>query len=313
VTTRAWTVRAGDGATVEAIVARVAPGDPRAIREGRVFVGRRRALAPNEPVQVGDEVTVAEGSAAGNVSEAGAVATILARGDGWVAVDKPAGIPTIPDQGGASHALIALAARALSLEPAQLHATSRLDREVSGVVVFALAREAAAHLRHLRDEHEYVRRYLAIAVRAPAVAEGTWSVPIGRARDPRHRAPNGRDAVAAETHFAVVARAGPFALLALAPVTGRTHQLRVHASHAGAPLLGDRAYGAPPRVTLSSGRVFAFDRIALHAARVTLGTVATVAIDSPVPEKLRAAWLALGGDDAAWEKALTWHLAAESA
>ncbi len=178
------------------------------------------------------------------------------------------------------------------------------------MVVFALEREAGARLRLLREEHRYVRRYLAIAAHAPAsLTEGTWTVPIGRARDPRHRAPNGRDAVDARTHFAVVARAEPFALLALAPVTGRTHQLRVHASHAGAPLLGDRAYGGPTRATLPSGRVFAFDRIALHAARVTLGTVA---IDSPVPEKLRAMWLALGGEDAAWEKARMWPLAPEA-
>ena len=107
------------------------------------------------------------------------------------------------------------------------------------------------------------------------------------------------------THYAVVALAPPYALLALSPVTGRTHQIRVHASHAGAPLLGDRAYGGPARATLPSGRVLAFDRIALHAARVTLdGTV----IESPVPEKLRALWLALGGDGAAWEKACAWPL-----
>ena len=299
-TTRRWVVRAGDGDTVGAIVLRAAPADALALPEGRVFIGRRRALAAVEPVVVGDEVTIAEPSAG-----AADVATILARGAGWIAVDKPAGLPTIPDQGGASHALVTLAARALSLPPASLHATSRLDRDVSGVVVFALTPDAAARLRRLRDEHRYARRYLAIAARPPALPEGTWTAPIGRAKDPRLRAPSGRDAVEARTHFAVAAEAPPFTLLALAPITGRTHQLRVHASHAGAPRLGDRASGGPARATLPGGRVLAFDRIALHAARVTLDGVA---IDSPVPEKLRATWLALGGDDAAWEKALTWPL-----
>ncbi len=299
--TRTWVVRDGDGTTVDAIVRRAVPGDVRAVAEGRVFVGRRRVLAGAEPVAIGDAITIA-----GAVEPHGPVA-ILARGAGWVAVDKPPGIPTIPDQEGASHALIALAARVLGLDSSHLHATSRLDRDVSGVVVFALDREAAVHLRHLREEHRYVRRYLAIAARPPTPPEGRWTVPIGRAKDPRLRAPHGRDPVDALTCFATVAlaRGGPFALLSLAPVTGRTHQLRLHASHAGAPLLGDRAYGGPVRATLASGRVLPLDRIALHAARVTLDGVA---IDSRVPDVLLATWLALGGDDAAWEKALTWPL-----
>jgi 23S rRNA-/tRNA-specific pseudouridylate synthase len=232
-------VRAGDGETVGAIVARAAPGDVTAIADGRAFVGRRRAIAATEGVAVGDEVTVAE------APPAQADVTILARGDGWAAVDKPAGLPTIPDQTGSSHALVALAARALAIDPARLHPTSRLDRDVSGVVVFALDRLAAERLQRLRDERRYERRYLAIASRAPAPAEGSWRVPIGRASNPKHRAPNGADPVDATTHYSVIAEAALFALLALAPVTGRTHQLRVHASHAGAPLLGDRAYGGP--------------------------------------------------------------------
>lgn len=301
-TSRRWVVGEGDGRTVEAIVLRVAPGDAGAIREGRVFLGRRRVTAGSEPVAAGDEVTVAEGG-----TGTGEGATILARGEGWVAVDKPAGVPTIPDQHGAAHSLLALAAGALGLDPSRLHPTSRLDRDVSGVVVFALERAAAERLRLLRDEHRYVRRYLAIGApsRPLAPAAGAWTVPIGRARDPKLRAPNGRDAAPARSHFAVVASAPPFVLLALAPITGRTHQLRVHASHGGVPLLGDRSYGGPTRATLSSGRVLAFDRIALHAARVSL---AGVVVDSPLPEKLRATWLALGGDDGAWENARTWPL-----
>jgi 23S rRNA-/tRNA-specific pseudouridylate synthase len=301
-TIRAWIVRDGDGTTVGAVVERAAPGDVDAITEGRVFVGRRRVLAATEAVAVGDEVSIAGPAATREAVQ------VLARGDGWVAVDKPAGIPTIPDQEGAAHALITLAATALSVGPSRLHATSRLDRDVSGVVVFALDPQVAERLRHLRAEHRYVRRYLAIASRPPEPSAGAWTVPIGRAKDPRHRAPNGRDAVDAVTHYAVAAEAPPYTLLALSPVTGRTHQLRVHASHAGAPLLGDRAYGGPTRATLPSGRVIAFDRIALHAARVSIGAAV---IESPVPEKLRATWVALGGDDGAWEKALVLPLANE--
>jgi 23S rRNA pseudouridine955/2504/2580 synthase/23S rRNA pseudouridine1911/1915/1917 synthase len=92
-------------------------------------------------------------------------------------------------------------------------------------------------------------------------------------------------------------------MLAVAPVTGRTHQIRVHAAHAAAPLLGDRAYGGPARVTLPSGRVLPLGRIALHAARVVVpgeGGVPLVAA-SPIPPELASLWSALGGETAAWE------------
>jgi 23S rRNA-/tRNA-specific pseudouridylate synthase len=236
---------------------------------------------------------------------------ILARGTGWVAVDKPAGLPTIPDHAGASHALIALAARVIGVPVARLHATSRLDRDVSGVVVFALDRAAAERLQRARESHDYVRRYVAIAARSPSPDHGTWDGPIGRAKDPRHRAVNGKDPVPARTHYAVVAGApGTDAcVLALGPVTGRTHQLRVHASHAGAPLLGDRVYGGAARLTLPSGKILPLDRVALHAARVTLPGHAPIV--SPVPDPLRLVWQALGGGGEAWDKAVSCPLDAD--
>jgi 23S rRNA pseudouridine1911/1915/1917 synthase len=301
VTSRRWIVRDGDGVTVGAIVAKAAPGDDGAIADGRVFVGKRRALAAAEAVTAGDDVTVADAPKA-----AAPAIRILKRGKGWVAADKPAGIPTIADHGGASNALLPLTARAVGFEPARMHATSRLDREVSGVVVFATTTDAAERLKRARESHAYARRYLALAARAPSADAGTWDARIGRAKDPRHRAVDGSDATDARTHFAVVARAGDAALLALAPITGRTHQLRVHASHAGAPLLGDRTYGGPTRMTLPSGKVLAMTRIALHAARVTIeGAV----IESPVPAELRDLWRTLGGEDGAWDLALAAPLA----
>jgi 23S rRNA pseudouridine955/2504/2580 synthase/23S rRNA pseudouridine1911/1915/1917 synthase len=119
---------------------------------------------------------------------------------------------------------------------------------------------------------------------------------------------NGKDATNAETLYRTIA-VSPLgaALLALSPVTGRTHQIRVHASHAGAPLLGDRTYGGPTRQSLPSGRVLDLARIALHCARVTVparsGPRAIVA-EAPVPAELRDVWAALGGDPGAWDTAL---------
>jgi len=275
------------------------------VEEGRVFIGRRRVKSAGEPVEAGDIVEIAPPRA----PIAGV--RVLFEEDDLVAVDKPAGMPTIADHGGAAHALVAVAAQALGVDPESLHPTSRLDRGVSGVVVFARTKAAAERLMQARAAGTYERRYLALAARAPVPARGAWDAPLGRARDPRLRQVNGRDPVAATTHYAVCATAGGLAMLAVAPKTGRTHQIRVHASHASAPLVGDRDYGGPPRVTLATGRVLEPRRIALHAARVVVPGAqgAPLVASAPVPPELEALWAALGGDAAAWEVAASCDLA----
>jgi 23S rRNA pseudouridine1911/1915/1917 synthase len=293
-----WIVRPDDGRTVGEVLAR-AGADAAAVGDGRVFLGRRRVRGGDEPVRAGDVLSVTTPGAA----EKGTARILVHAGD-LVAADKPAGIPTIPDHAGSAHALLATVARALGMEAAGLHPTSRLDREVSGVVVFALTKAAAQRLLRARAERTYERRYLALAARAPEGERGTWDAPIGRAPDPRLRSVHGRDAAEASTRYAITARApAGAALLAVAPQTGRTHQIRVHASHAGAPLLGDRAYGGPSRLTLPSGRVIEPGRIALHAARIVVPGEdgAPLVVTSPVPPELTSLWSALGGDPAAWE------------
>jgi 23S rRNA-/tRNA-specific pseudouridylate synthase len=159
-------------------------------------------------------------------------------------------------------------------------------------------------LRDARSSGQYARHYVALATAAVKRAEhGVWDARIGRARDPKKRAVNGRDATDAVTRFRTIATTPSYAqaLLAIEPVTGRTHQIRVHASHAGEPLLGDRDYGGPRTLVLASGKVLTFGRIALHCARVA---VAGLDIQAPIPDDLRAWWLALGGDDGAWSLSL---------
>lgn len=278
---------AREATSLRDVLAQLGEGDP-AIRDGRVFVGRQRAIG-DRAIAAGEEILVHPKRDELALPDP----FVLHHGDGVVMVDKPAGIPTIPDVRGAQGTLIDLAARAIGKKPDALHPTSRLDREVSGVVTFALEESARTAIARAREEGKYERRYLALARGPlPDQARFTWS--IDRAKDPKLRraADSGEPAA---TRMVVVERAGDCSLLAIAPETGRTHQIRVHLSRAGAPLLGDRGYGGIFRMTTKTGKVIAVSRVALHCARVAISLPrCMITASSPVPPELAGLAASLG-------------------
>jgi 23S rRNA-/tRNA-specific pseudouridylate synthase len=83
------------------------------------------------------------------------------------------------------------------------------------------------------------------------------------------------------TRYRVLARSPHAALLWLEPITGRTHQLRVHLAHAGSPLLGDRPYGGSPRVVLDDGSAYAARRVMLHCFALRLPALRAAGVDQP--------------------------------
>jgi len=204
---------------------------------------------------------------------------ILARDEHLLVVDKPPGLATTSPDGGDC-----LAARVRALDPhaEKCHPSSRLDADVSGVVVFARTSRAIQGLLAARERGRYARRYVALGpTPAPSCAlassdDATWSWSIAiDPRDPRKRRAldegvSGERAQDAETHAHVLARSGAGLSLRLEPVTGRTHQLRVHAARAGLPLLGDVAYGGARRLVTGDGAVIACPRVALHCLVVVL-------------------------------------------
>ncbi len=246
------------------------------VEQGRVFVGKRRARSMDEPVAAREEVQVHPPRAIPPLPEP----FVLHDDQGIVAVDKPAGIPTIPDLEGAQGSLIDLSARHTRRTIDRLHPTSRLDREVSGVVLFADGPEAKDALADARAQGRYVRRYVALCAGAFEGDRARWTWPIERA---------GRKPLQAESRARVVARSQEYLLLALAPVTGRTHQLRIHAARAQVPILGDGLYGGSRRLTSARGAVRTLDRIALHCAHVQIGlrNGCIISVGSPVPPELR--------------------------
>ncbi|MBW3619347.1 MAG: RluA family pseudouridine synthase [Actinobacteria bacterium] len=252
-------------------------------------------------VEEGDEVVVA---AAPEVETGGAgvaVPPIRYEDDHLLVVAKPAGLVVHPGAGHTSGTLvqvladagIPLAAAGEERRPGIVH---RLDRETSGLLAVAktsVAYDALVALLQARDVH---RRYLAVVQAAPPADRGRVEAPIGR--DPRDRIrfaciPEGKPAVTGwrllDTGLApgMPAHSGRVSLLRCRLETGRTHQIRVHMSYAGCPVVGDRLYGARRDVADALG----VRRFALHAAELGFVHPVTgedVLVTEPPPEDLAA-------------------------
>lgn len=206
-------------------------------------------------------------------------ARILYRDAHLLAYDKEAGVPSQQTPADAYNNLYAALIRFLAGEArtsapyAALH--HRLDRETSGVMVFALDRAVNRRLGESFQEKRVVKDYLAWVDGVPALDRWTAVEDICR-KDGRYRTcPQGRGK-AARTLFRVLLRAGDRALIAARPVTGRTHQIRLHLAAGGHPVIGDRLYGG------TSG-----ERLHLHALRLTLPHPkhnSELVLTAPVPE-----------------------------
>ncbi len=218
-----------------------------------------------------------------------------------IAVDKPAGVSThAPDAGRHDDAVSRLqrwlAARHGGEPSAQyLGVHQRLDRDTSGVLVFARSRTANKGLAAAFEGRAASKTYVAVAPwRQGLAAQGTLVHDLVPADDGLMRAlaPSSRPppkAVRAVTKYRVLERHGARALLELRPETGRTHQLRVQCAAMGAPLSGDPSYGGEPA-----------PRLMLHARDLTLTHPtrgAPVTFHAPVP-RLFERWLRGEPDDA---------------
>ena len=203
----------------------------------------------NYPVKSGDVITVHMAEETPEYPAEDGPLTILYEDDHLLAVDKPAGMLIHPSRSRNTGTLANLVAGYFQRtgQASAFHPLTRLDRDTFGIVLLA----KSAHVHTLLQQTRVQKTYHALTFGWGSDNSGTIDAPIARRELPsllRYVNPEGKPSV---TEFTVLERGETVCKLALRPVTGRTHQLRVHCAHMGHPILGDPQYGSAESIAFS--------------------------------------------------------------
>lgn len=251
----------------------------RLMRTGEIRVNKGR-VKPDYRVATGDMIrippmrlsaeTQQKSAGPGLVSEL--KSRVLYEDDKIMVVDKPSGLAAHGGSG-LDFGLIE-AMRSISAPHAKLELVHRLDRETSGCIMLASKRSALRELHRQFREREVDKHYIALV-------QGQWPAALQRVDAPLLKTTSEagermvkvhRDGQTAATNFRVLQRFSDATLVQASPVTGRTHQIRVHALHAGHPLFGDDRYGE--RGANKACRAQGLKRLFLHASRLSFTNMA---------------------------------------
>ena len=220
----------------------------------------------NFPVQSGDTVTLLLEEPTPEYPGEDLPLTILYEDDHILAVDKPAGMLIHPsrsrDTGTLANAVIGHYAR--TGQKCAFHPLTRLDRDTFGVVLIA----KNSHIHALLQQTPLQKTYRALCFGSFPFEDGIIDAPIERRPLPsllRCISPTGKPS---RTHARVLERFEGHTLVELQPLTGRTHQLRLHCAHLGCPILGDPQYGTAESAAFSERFGYTYQR--LCAARIDL-------------------------------------------
>lgn len=200
--------------------------------------------------------------------------------DFFIVADKPAGMlvhPVRQERTGTLANAVLFHCKKFGGESV-FHGVNRLDRNTSGLVLVAKTPEMQ-HVMSTKSGRKFSREYIAITEGEIFPPTGTIDLPIARVEGVRHAARN--DGKEARTHYETLAAKNGLSILRVVLETGRTHQIRVHLSHVGAPILGDELYGK------SSALI---KRQALHAYRLCFVHPVTgeaVDVRAPIADDMR--------------------------
>ncbi|MBN1130886.1 MAG: RluA family pseudouridine synthase [Chitinispirillaceae bacterium] len=205
--------------------------------------------------------------------------------DEWyIAVDKPAGLVVHPGSGNWNGTLVnaLLFHRGKNLSdgsaadrPGIVH---RLDKDTSGVIVIAKTNQAHAALAGEFARRSVRKKYCAFCAGRPVPVEGIIDLPVGRSRSDRKKQAAAAGGRASVTEYRIVDYRSGISFVEFMPRTGRTHQIRVHCSARGFPVVGDDLYGGgcgqlkrihPSDRPFAASLYRCFSRLALHAVSIT--------------------------------------------
>jgi 23S rRNA pseudouridine955/2504/2580 synthase len=231
-------------------------------------------------------------------------AAILHEDDEVLVFNKPAGLAVQGGSGLTRHIdqMLASYADRQGRKPRLVH---RLDRETAGVLVVARTRAAAAFLGQAFKARETRKIYWALVAGVPRRATGRISTYLARdegserMRVAAHGEPGAEHAL---THYAVAEKAGQkVSWLVMRPITGRTHQLRMHAAHIGHPIVGDPKYFDIENWELPGGMQ---NRLHLLARRIMVPHPdgGTLDVSAPLPPHMQQSWAVLGFDERAGDE-----------
>lgn len=265
----------------------------------RIEPGQRIRIPPLDATQVGANRSVrAMGSGGFSGCSAGDSEAlrswILYEDDAVVVLDKPPGLAVQGGSGTRTHldGMLDLLAEG-GQRPRLVH---RLDKDTSGVIVLARSAAAAASLSRAFRERRARKIYWAIVVGVPKPPAGLIDLPLAKrpGRGGERMQGDVVDGDAATTEYAVLEQAGRHAAwLELSPLTGRTHQLRVHCAAIGTPILGDGKYGGRSAFLKDAADIRALH---LHARSIEIAHPGggTLRVEAPLPAHMRVLWQRLG-------------------
>jgi 23S rRNA pseudouridine1911/1915/1917 synthase len=223
---------------------------------------------------------------------------IIEEDENLVAINKPSGLLTIPDREGKDISLKQI----LKNKYGDIYTVHRLDKETSGIVVFAKTEEAHKKLSQLFEARETIKIYNGLVLGTPFEKSGVINEPI--AEHPVKKGmmtvyKKGKESI---TEYELLESFKLFAWMQFHILTGRTHQIRVHMKHLGHPIVCDELYGDGKPVYISSIKRKKFNlsknaeeekpilsRLALHASRLRFGLSGkTYDLEAELPKDLRA-------------------------
>ena len=217
------------------------------------------------------------------------LARVLHRDGLMLVIDKPAGLPVHRGPKGGANLESSFDALRFGL-PRPPVVAHRLDKDTSGCLVLGRHRKATASLGLLFKHGEIDKTYWAVVEGGPTDEEGIIELPLGRKNAERgwwqKPDPDGQIAI---TKWKVLGRGDGVSWLAMEPLTGRTHQLRVHAAAQGWPIVGDNIYGNGPR--------FGEPHLHLHSREIVIPISKNreaVRVTAPAPEHMRERLMACG-------------------